>query len=73
LRIVEAQTRCEKTMAAGRAMERRDKQERGHMFTWRLRAGTKDALLLTLRAGTLTTHLYTAVLAAMAKPHDGNE
>jgi hypothetical protein len=50
------QTRREKAIVAGRTMERRDKDERGHMFTRRLRTGAKDAVLLTLRTGKLTTH-----------------
>jgi hypothetical protein len=50
------QTRREKAIVAGRTMERRDKEERSHMFTRRLRTGAKNAVLLTLRTGKLTTH-----------------
>jgi uncharacterized protein YijF (DUF1287 family) len=49
--------RRKKAMIAGRAMERRDEYERGNMFTWRLRAGTKDVVLVTVRTGKPTTHL----------------
>ncbi len=56
------QARREKAMVAGRTMERRDKDERGHMFTRRLRTGAKNAVLLTLRTGKLTTHLNSVPL-----------
>ena len=50
-------------------MERRDKDERGHMFTRRLRTGAKDAVLLTLRTGKLTTHLNSVPLTTTISPH----
>lgn len=43
-------------------MERGDEHERGYMFTWRLRTGAEDAILLTLRTGKLTTHLISYFL-----------
>ncbi len=57
IRMAVPKARREKAMIAGRAMERRDEYERGHMFTWRLRAGAKDIVLVTLRTGKPTTHL----------------
>lgn len=69
LRMAEPQARREKAMVAGRALERRDKHERGHMFTWRLRTGSKDAVLLTLRTGNLTTHIDSVLLTTTTSPH----
>ena len=63
------QARREKSMVAGRTTERRDKDKRGHMFTRRPRTGAKDAVLLTLRAGKLTTHLNSVPLTATICPH----
>ncbi len=53
-------------------MERRDEHERGYMFTWRLRTSAEDAILLTLRAGKLTTHLNIVFLTTNTSPHNGN-
>lgn len=50
-------------------MERGDKDERGHMFPRRPRTGSKDTVLLTLRTGKLTTHLYGVPLTATICPH----
>ena len=72
LSMVEPQARCEKTMAAGRAMERRDEHKCGHMFTWRMRTGAKDAVLLTLRTGKLTTHLNIVFLTTNTSSHNGS-
>jgi len=57
IRMAVPQARREKAMITGKTMERRDEYERGHMFTWRLRAGAKDIVLVTLRTGKPTAHL----------------
>ena len=57
LRMVEPQSRGEKTMATGRAMKRQDEHECGHIFTWRLWTGAEDTVTFTLWTGKLTIHM----------------
>jgi hypothetical protein len=56
LRMLETQVRREKAIAARRAAERRNKHERGYMFTWRLRPGAEHRAILALGTIERTSH-----------------